>query len=170
MNNKYINGIVIALLVVNIILGGMAVGGKSSQSLNLGQSGTRFPNGISADSTSPIAGEVRGTTLVVTGTSTVGSVGSAISKMISGTFTSTSCIGPASIGIYASAQYGCSVAGVVSGDRVFISLASTTNTTVFQYFATASTTAGKLDIGLTNVSTTTVATATTTGATYWIVR
>jgi hypothetical protein len=38
----------------------------------LGASGTRFPNGISADSTSPSAGEVRGTTLTSTGAATVG--------------------------------------------------------------------------------------------------
>lgn len=35
----------------------------------LGASGARFPNGISADSTSPAAGEVRGTTVTVTGES-----------------------------------------------------------------------------------------------------
>ena len=40
---------------------------------NFGASGTRFPNGLSADSTSPIAGEVRGTTLTVTGAATIGS-------------------------------------------------------------------------------------------------
>ncbi len=34
-----------------------------------GASGTRFPNGISADTTSPVAGEVRGTTLNITSTS-----------------------------------------------------------------------------------------------------
>lgn len=39
----------------------------ASQGEELGASGTRFPNGISADSTSPSAGEVRGTTLTVTG-------------------------------------------------------------------------------------------------------
>lgn len=37
-----------------------------------GASGSRFPNGISADSTSPSAGEVRGTTLTATGAATVG--------------------------------------------------------------------------------------------------
>lgn len=40
-------------------------------SMSLGASGTRFPNGVSADSTSPIAGEVRGTTLTLTGAATV---------------------------------------------------------------------------------------------------
>lgn len=38
----------------------------------LGASGTRFPHGISADSTSPVAGEVRGTTLTSTGAATIG--------------------------------------------------------------------------------------------------
>jgi len=38
----------------------------------LGASGTRFPNGISVDSTSPSAGEVRGTTLTITGAAIVG--------------------------------------------------------------------------------------------------
>lgn len=35
--------------------------------------GTRFPNGISADTTSPTAGQVRGTTLTITGAGTIGS-------------------------------------------------------------------------------------------------
>jgi hypothetical protein len=38
----------------------------------LGASGTRFPHGISADSTSPSAGEVRGTTFTSTGAATIG--------------------------------------------------------------------------------------------------
>lgn len=41
----------------------------------LGASGSRFPNGISADNTSPIPGEVRGTTLTITGTSTINNLG-----------------------------------------------------------------------------------------------
>lgn len=50
---------------VNCILGGQ------SEQLEgmLGASGSRFPNGISANSTSPSAGEVRGTTLAITSTS-----------------------------------------------------------------------------------------------------
>ena len=38
-----------------------------------GATGTRFPNGLSADSTSPSAGQVRGTTLTVTSNSAFGS-------------------------------------------------------------------------------------------------
>ncbi len=44
------------------------------QSVSFGASGTRFPNGISADSTSPSAGQVRGTTLTITSTANVSGV------------------------------------------------------------------------------------------------
>lgn len=37
----------------------------------LGASGTRFPSGLSADTTSPLAGEVRGTTLTTTGAANI---------------------------------------------------------------------------------------------------
>ena len=62
--------IVQTVLLVAIVL--MLVGSQSANSANLGASGTRFPNGISADSTSPSAGQVRGTTLTTTGASTLG--------------------------------------------------------------------------------------------------
>jgi hypothetical protein len=45
--------------------------GDFSDDISFGASGTRFPNGISADSTSPSAGEVRGTTLTMTGAATI---------------------------------------------------------------------------------------------------
>lgn len=45
--------------------------GDFEDSMSLGASGTRFPNGVSADSTSPIAGELRGTTLTLTGAGTI---------------------------------------------------------------------------------------------------
>lgn len=69
MNIKNISIGVLALVLAFLV--GMAVGGKSSQSLDLGASGTRWPNGISADTTSPSAGQVRGTTLTVTGATTL---------------------------------------------------------------------------------------------------
>lgn len=52
------------MVVVTII----AVGGYfyPQNSSSFGASGTRFPNGLSADSTSPVAGEVRGTDLTIT--------------------------------------------------------------------------------------------------------
>lgn len=46
-------------------------GNVNGEGDTLGASGTRFPHGISADSTSPSAGEVRGTTLTITGAATI---------------------------------------------------------------------------------------------------
>lgn len=57
------------------ILGLIQFGG--TEELSLGASGTRFPNGLSADSTSPSAGQVRGTTFTSTGAATLGSTVSA---------------------------------------------------------------------------------------------
>ncbi len=60
--NKYIS--YIALIGV-IVLGAIVlVGNQSSEGVG---GGTRFSNGLSADSTSPLAGEVRGTTFTSTG-------------------------------------------------------------------------------------------------------
>ena len=55
----------------------------------LGASGTRFPNGISADTTSPIAGEVRGTTLTVSGESQLSTVVAGGSVYTTSTLNST---------------------------------------------------------------------------------
>ena len=49
----------------------------------LGASGTRFPNGLSVDSTSPSAGQIRGTTLTMTGDATLEDI------TLSGSVTST---------------------------------------------------------------------------------
>lgn len=54
----------VALIAIVLVLG-------FSSSPSFGASGTRFPNGVSADTTSPITGEVRGTTLTITGASTL---------------------------------------------------------------------------------------------------
>ncbi|MFA5772858.1 MAG: hypothetical protein WC974_09035 [Thermoplasmata archaeon] len=54
--------VVVLILLLIVLVGG-------NQSGNLG--GTRFPSGISVDSTSPSAGEVRGTTLTITGAQTL---------------------------------------------------------------------------------------------------
>ena len=66
MNKKLyiIGGIVLAVVVLFWLVGGQSA-------LTLSASGTRFPNGVSADSTSPSAGQLRGTTLTVTGASTL---------------------------------------------------------------------------------------------------
>lgn len=63
-------GVVTFVLVLTLVV--MVLVGGNNQSVGLGASGTRFPNGLSADSTSPVAGQVRGTTLTITGASTLG--------------------------------------------------------------------------------------------------
>lgn len=65
--NKYHNWINTGLIAVVLIL--VLIGGN--QSGNFGATGTRFPNGISADTTSPVSGEVRGSTLTITGAQTL---------------------------------------------------------------------------------------------------
>ena len=54
-------GALAALLVLGV------AGLVDNQSASLG---SRFPNGLSADSTQSVAGEVRGTTLTITGAAT----------------------------------------------------------------------------------------------------
>lgn len=66
----------IVLALVASIVGGLMVlvfgglVGNQSDGTGVG-AGTRFPNGLSVDSTSPSAGEIRGTTLTITGASTL---------------------------------------------------------------------------------------------------
>ena len=63
------------LAAVAAIVGGLMVlmfGGLVGNQSDDGFGGTRFPNGLSADGTSPSAGEVRGTTGTITGAATVG--------------------------------------------------------------------------------------------------
>ncbi len=56
---------IVAVLVV------MVFGAGSNDPVSIDLGGTRFPNGISADSTSPTSGQVRGTTLLSTGAVTL---------------------------------------------------------------------------------------------------
>jgi hypothetical protein len=62
------------LALAAAIVGGLMVlmfGGLVGNQSDDGIGGTRFPSGLSADSTSPSTGEVRGTTLTVTGAATI---------------------------------------------------------------------------------------------------
>lgn len=63
--NKLHNWVNTSLIVIVGIL--VLVGGNQSDQI-VGSSGSRFPHGISADTTSPVEGEVRGTTLNITST------------------------------------------------------------------------------------------------------
>lgn len=67
--HNWVNTALIGAVLLLVLVGG-------NQSAGFGATGTRFPNGLSADSTSPSAGEVRGTTFTVTGASTFGTTGS----------------------------------------------------------------------------------------------
>jgi len=93
----------IAMIVITII----SIGGYfyPQTTGNFGASGTRFPNGLSADTTSPVAGEVRGTTLNVTSTSVLtGDVtlsGGASALTITTTNTATSSLRVGCIDTYA---------------------------------------------------------------------
>lgn len=61
--------VIIVVALLGIIGGVVAISGLNSEDVVLGDSGSRFRNGVSADSTSPVAGELRGTTLTITAAS-----------------------------------------------------------------------------------------------------
>lgn len=62
--------IVTAVVTATVVVVALFVFGLVSDNQSQLGSGTRFPNGISADSTSPSAGQIRGTTLTITGSQT----------------------------------------------------------------------------------------------------
>ena len=63
INHNWVNTLLIVAVGILVLVGGNQPG----------QGGTRYPSGLSADSTSPSAGEVRGTTLTTTGLATLSS-------------------------------------------------------------------------------------------------
>lgn len=91
MKNFIISAIVAAIVAVIVVV----VGGNNQPApdKDLGASGTRFPNGISADTTSPVRGEVRGTTFTLTGDAVIGGGNGALTLTTSNTATSTATIG-----------------------------------------------------------------------------
>src|SRR3990167_5299160 len=86
---EYLKIVVVA--VVAGLVAGLVVAVVGGNNANLGATGTRFPNGLSADTTSPNVGQVRGTTLTVTGAATlstsviVSSTGDTITRLNTGT-------------------------------------------------------------------------------------
>lgn len=91
MKNLIISAVVAAIVAVIVVM----VGGNNQPApdLNLGASGTRFPNGISADTTSPTMGQVRGTTFTATGDSTFGGGINGINVTTTNTATSSLIVG-----------------------------------------------------------------------------
>lgn len=70
MNENKNLGLGVALVAIVIAIGAYFF---PQQVADLaGAIGTRFPNGLSADTTSPVAGQVRSTTLTTTGAATIG--------------------------------------------------------------------------------------------------
>jgi hypothetical protein len=104
-----------------------------------------------------------------TGTLTVGSAGSALSKVITGTCNIV-------IGTLATSSVGsgaCAATGAVAGDKVFVSLASTTIAGFSLVGASASSTADQLVVVIYNdtvSATTTIPTTVKNNAQYLIVR
>lgn len=111
------SGVLAVVAVVIAITVPFFLGGSNT----FGATGTRFPNGLSTDSTSPSAGQMRTTTLLTTSTATIGSSGTALSQVLSG-----SCnLLQSQAGSHAattSKEYFCAVTGVTAGDTVIVSL------------------------------------------------
>lgn len=120
-------------------------------------SGSRYPNGISTDSTSPSAGEVRTTTLTVTGASTLTSTstlqGEPLSVVIGGNFTMSTGTAK-SVYTHSGVDYVC------DGNDLVFSVTSTDWAPSLSFALGTSTSATGYATGL--VASTTV--ATTTGA------
>lgn len=149
------------LLVLAVLL----VGGNN-QSVSFGAAGSRFPNGISADSTSPVAGQVRGTYLASTGSLTVGSSGTAIARVNTGTCyikayaTTIAATSSAEVDCQATAAVSASgiapLTGITFGDAVSATLSTTTAGSVVGGLAitgvSASTTAGYISIRIVNLT------------------
>lgn len=122
--NKIIQWVIGVVAVIALILG--LVGNNQSADKTLG-AGTRFPNGISADTTSPTSGQIRGTTLTVTGNSTLtGSVTSSGRSVIGGNLSTTTTISmtlaPSDLA-YSTISM---LLGGTSGTRVTLNLPATT--------------------------------------------
>ena len=83
--HEWVNTAGILLVVILVLVGG----NQSVPTGDFGASGSRFPSGISADSTSPSAGEVRGTTLTITGATSLGTISGKEAYSSAGTSTLT---------------------------------------------------------------------------------
>jgi len=183
--NKLITGIIAILAVYAAIVGSVAlVGGNQRQSPgeSFGASGSRFPNGISANSTSPSAGQVLGTTLKVgsTGKNTAGIWGGECYLFAASTLPSAPTINASST-LVADCQAtnpltSATPAAVAltnpvwaAGDAVFAAPIAS-STVVFGGLsvvsATGSSTAGYLTLRVANLTGANLALATTTGIKY----
>ncbi len=124
LNHNWVNTALIVVVLILVLVG-------NNQPDDLG-AGTRFPNGISADTTSPSAGQVRGTTQTITGAST-----------LSGTVTMS---GAATVGTTLGVTGATTLASTLSaaatstfvGIESYLENATTTSTAVVTYVVTDS--------------------------------
>jgi len=164
MDNKFITGALVILML--LVLGLYFKGGSDV----FGATGTRMPNGISADSTSPSAGQVRGTTFTVTGATTLGSSGTSLTQVNVGTCyllayaatiaasttATVTCQGTAAIWNL-NQVLATTLTGVANGDFVLAQLSTTTASVSGSVFgglvlegASASSTAGYITLRVYN--------------------
>jgi len=197
MNKNIVYGgilIAIVLAVSALFFGGTKTIVKEVPQ-DYGAGGTRFPNGLSTDSTSPSAGQLRTSTLTVTGASTltgavaVGSSGTSIAGINTGTCYLNFGNVPASISATTTTTVDCqasnmlatattvqsALAGVTAGDKVFLTMPTTTPTTFTSSFilsANASSTAGYITVKFMNGTggAFTPATTTVAGVQYFVTR
>lgn len=159
-------GLKVALVVVALIAIGAYFFPRAVELLG----GSRFPNGLSADSTAPSAGQVRGTSFLATGSFSLGSSGTSLSQINAGTCylrpyaatqaatstTNVDCQGTAAW----SANGVSALTGVTYGDSCVVALATTTAGTTIGGLhiagVTASTTQGFIGLNITNLQGTTL--------------
>jgi len=154
---------VLALVAIVIAIGGYAYP-KIQE--NLGATGTRFPNGLSTNSTSPAVGELQTTTLEVDSTSsfegavTVGTSGSGMARINTGfcnihsTTNTIAATTTATVSCQAGTNTLSALTGVTAGDICFLSLATTSinvATGVHVAGASASSTAGYIHAEIGNL-------------------
>lgn len=94
MNPKVLSwgAIIMAVLSVFIGLYTMALVGGNQSDATVLSGGSRFPNGISADTTSPIVGQVRGTTFSFTSSGSLTSTGTTSLSFLSSSATQGVCM------------------------------------------------------------------------------
>lgn len=88
-NNLLVTSVVafVAAIVGGILVAALVGNNQQAPVSPTVGGGTRYPNGLSTDTTSPSAGEVRTTTLTVTGASTLGTSGTAMNGLVAGNCT-----------------------------------------------------------------------------------
>ncbi len=148
--NKLITWALGAIAMVALILSVAGLVG-GNQSVQLGAEGdSNFTNLVTSGA------------VTVGSTLTVGSSGSALSKVVTGTCNLAAYGSDALVAFTPEVAY-CAATGVVSGDKVFVEMASTTNIApVLILSSLASSTSGYIDVNL-YLSTTTASSITAVG-------